>query len=308
MRTNDHSLLERFYPLAKANTIFTMNLVPPPQGIVGVHRVGTGQEWWEHTPVQGLVTHVAGLRLASLQIVRRMADQVGDAQFAVQCDEWFRQGLALAEQVLWMDDVGSYKFFVDEERAVESDDILSSQLDGEWSSHSHGFEGVFDTVRVKRALETIERSCLGEFAVTGFATRDGVKNAADSVTFSRAGVAMDTPYGTFTAETDIVGMTYMYAGQVDLGLEIVRRNADNIIRRQGHGWDLPNMVHGDTGARNFGTDYFQKLSIWGVPAALANQRIDGPCGQGGIVENILLAASAPSRQAPGLISSRTDAM
>jgi uncharacterized protein (DUF608 family) len=294
LRTGDDELLDRYYPLVKANTIFTVNLIPPPHGVVGVHRVGTGQEWWEHTPVQGLVTHVAGLRLASLQIAARMAATVGDDEFAAQCDEWFRDGLALAERELWMDDVASYKFFVDSERGVESDDILSSQLDGEWSSRSHGFDGVFDAGRVERSLATIERTCLGEFAMNGFAMRAGASDSAAAVTFSRDGIPMDTPYGTFTAETDIIGMTYMYAGGRETGLEIVRRNADNIIRRQGHGWDLPNMIRGDNGLRNFGTDYFQKLSIWGVPAALAGQPIDGPCREGGLVDNILLAAQASS--------------
>lgn len=294
LRTKDDRLLDRYFPLVKANTIFTMNLVPPPRGVIGVHRVGTGQEWWEHTPVQGFVTHVAGLRLASLQIAARMATAVGDDDFVRQCDEWFRDGLALAEAELWMDDGESYKFFVDSERGVESDDILSSQLDGEWSSRSHGFDGVFDAGRVERALATIERTCLGEFAVNGFTTRDGAAGTVGTVTFSRDGVPADTPYGTFTAETDIIGMTYMYAGSREVGLDIVRRNADNIIRRQGHGWDLPNMVRSDNGLRNFGTDYFQKLTIWGVPAALAGQAIDGPCRDGGLVNNILRAAQAPS--------------
>lgn len=290
LRTRDQTLVERFYPVVKANTIFTINLQPPPNGVVGVHRVGTGQEWWEHTPVQGLVTHVAGLRLASLQIAARMARAVGDDSFAAQCDRWFSEGKELAERTVWMEDAGSYMFFRDEERGAESDDILSSQLDGEWSSRSHGFDGVFAADRVRRTLATIRDACVGDFAVSGFATREGTAEAHSSITFSRDGEPMDTPYGTFTAETDIIGMTYMYAGDRDLGLEIVRRNADNIIRLQGHGWDLPNMVRGDNGLRNFGTDYFQKLSIWGVPAALEGQPIDAPCRDGGLVAKVLAAA------------------
>ncbi len=50
------------------------------------------------------------------------------------------------------------------------------------------------------------------------------------------------------------------------------------------------MVRGSDGKRNFGTDYFQKLSIWGVPAALASQPIEGPIQEGGLVHQLLRAA------------------
>ena len=274
--TGDDTVLTEFYDVVKTNTQFTMTLVPPPAGVISVHRIGTGQEWWEHTPVQGMVTHVAGLRLASLQIAARMADAVGDNAFSAQSAAWFRDGQRLAEGSLWMDDASSYMFFSGP-GGERSDDILSSQLDGEWSSFAHGFDGVFDPDRVARVLTTIDRSCNGPYAVMGFATKAGVPDAASTVTFSRQGVPEgDTAYGTFTAESDIIGMTFMYHGRTDTGMEIVRRTADNMIRKEGHGWDLPNMVRGSDGKRNFGTDYFQKLSIWGVPAALASQPIEGP--------------------------------
>ena len=109
--TGDDTVLTEFYDVVKTNTQFTMTLVPPPAGVISVHRVGTGQEWWEHTPVQGMVTHVAGLRLASLQIAARMADAVGDNAFGAQCAAWFRDGQRLAEGSLWMDDASSYMFF-----------------------------------------------------------------------------------------------------------------------------------------------------------------------------------------------------
>lgn len=50
-----------------------------------------------------------------------------------------------------------------------------------------------------------------------------------------------TRYGTFPPETLIVGMTYMYNGDPKLGLEICRRNMDNLVRVQGYPWDLPKL-------------------------------------------------------------------
>ena len=87
-------------------------------------------------------------------------------------------------------------------------------------------------------------------------------------------------------------MTYMYHGQKELGLEIARRNMDNIIRLQGLGWDMPNLIRCDTGARTYGADYYQNMVLWGLPAALAGQDLAGPCRDGGLVSEMLNAASA----------------
>jgi hypothetical protein len=66
---------------------------------------------------------------------------------------------------------------------------------------------------------------------------------------------------------------------------------DNLVRRQGHGWDLPNMVRCDTGARHFGTDYFQNMMLWAVPAAIAGQDLTGPCQPGGLVDRVIRAGA-----------------
>jgi hypothetical protein len=152
---------------------------------------------------------------------------------------------------------------------------MSSQLDGEWANYFHGLGGVFNPERVKVVLQTIRRTCLVDCGVAGFATREG---EADLI-----------GYGTFPPEINLVGMTYMYHGEKEMGLEIVRRNMDNLVRRQGHAWDLPNLVRCDSGARTFGTDYFQNMMLWAVPAALAGQDLKGPCKSGGLVDRMLRA-------------------
>ncbi|MGD2158194.1 MAG: GH116 family glycosyl-hydrolase [Anaerolineales bacterium] len=293
LRTGDDNILREFYPSVKRNTEFTMTLKPPPEGIISVHREGVGQEWWEHTPVYGMVTHVGGMRLSNLCIVKRMAEALGDQDFADQCQEWIEGGSRLLEENLWAGD--SYLFYFDpqaEEAEFEyledvtrrvgvpqkrSDDIMSSQLDGEWANYFHGLGGVFRQERVKKVLETIQKTCLVDCGVVGFATREGDPDLIG--------------YGTFPPEINLVGMTYMYHGQKELGLEIVRRNMDNLVRVQGHAWDLPNLVRADTGARTFGTDYFQNMMLWAVPAALSGEDLSAPCKPGGLVDRVLRAGA-----------------
>ena len=66
---------------------------------------------------------------------------------------------------------------------------------------------------------------------------------------------------------------------------------DNIIRQQGLGWDMPNLIRCDTGARTYGADYYQNMVLWGLPAALAGQDLAGPCKKDGLVARMLRAAN-----------------
>jgi uncharacterized protein (DUF608 family) len=277
LRTGDEGILREFYPAVKKNTEFTVSLTPGEHGIISFHREGKGQEWWEFTPVYGMVTHLAGVRLAQLRFAHDMAEHVGDKEFARQCQTWIQKAQDLTEKHLWNEDTQSYAFYVYPEKNMRSDDIMSSQLDGQWMVDLHGLPAVFRKDRIQAALKTIERTCLVEMGVAGFA---------------EPGKGPDLGrYGTFPPEVLIVAMTYMYQGERELGLEIARRSMDNIIRVQGLGWDMPNLIRCDTGARTYGADYYQNMVLWGLPAALANENLAGPCQPGGLVYEVLKASS-----------------
>ncbi|MDO8685338.1 MAG: GH116 family glycosyl hydrolase, partial [Clostridiales bacterium] len=273
LRTGNDDILREFYPAVKKNTIFTMNLKPAPEGIISVPWEGAGQEWWEHSPVYGMVSHVAGMRLSNLSIAGRMAEHMGDGDFADKCRDWYEQGSKLMEEKLWVGD--TYMFYRDPGTGKESDDIMSSQLDGDFANYIHGFKGVFRDDRAKKVLETIEKTCLVSCGVAGFA--------------SHAGDAQLDVYGTFTAEIIMVGMTYMYHGMYELGMDIIHRNMDNLVRQQRHAWDLPNLIRCDTNERTFGTDYFQMMILWAVPAAMQVRDVSAPCKHGGLVDRVIRA-------------------
>ncbi len=279
LRTGDIGVIEEFYPAVKKNTEFTVGLTPGKHGIISFPREGNGQEWWEHTPVYGMVTHLAGVRLAQLRFSKHMADAMKDDAFSKQCDQWIALASKLTEENLWNEETRSYDFFRYPAKDMLSTDIMSSQLDGQWMVDLHGLPAVFRKDRIKTALKTIEDTCLVE--IGGMAG------------FSEPGKGPDLArYGTFPPEVNIVAMTYMYNGQRELGLEIARRNMDNIIRVQGLGWDMPNLIRCDNGKRTYGADYYQNMVLWGLPAALDNQDLAGPCQSGGLVDRVLKGAAS----------------
>jgi uncharacterized protein (DUF608 family) len=284
LRTGDDSVVREFYPAVKKNMKFTVGLASGEHGIVSFHREGKGQEWWEHTPVYGMVTHLAGVRLAQLRFAHDMAKHIGDEQFAEQCKSWIREASDLTEKHLWNDKTRSYVFYLYPDKGMRSDDIMSSQLDGQWMVDLHGLPPVFRKDRIDAALDTIAKTCLVDMGVAGFA------EPGKGADLSR--------YGTFPPEVNIVAMTYMYHGRRELGLEIARRNMDNIIRVQGLGWDLPNLIRCDTGARTYGADYYQNMVLWALPAALATEDLTGPTKQGGLVHRILRAAAEKPATSP----------
>lgn len=279
-RTKDDGVLREFYPSIKKSTIFTMTMTPGPDGILMARptpdgKPRTGQLPWEHTPATGMVPFIASMRLFNLQIAKRMAEATGDQEFADQCQEWFDHTKAVMDEKLWAGD--SYLFYYDPVTGEKNDDILSAQLDADWASMSRGLSGVFQGDRAKTTLDTIKRSCETDYGFVGFASRmEGPKLHG---------------YGTFYPENVIVGMTYIYHGETEYGLEIIRRFVHNVVCKQRHPWDTPNLITCDTGERLYGTDYNQNMLLWAIPAALAGQELTAPCASGGLVDRVLQASA-----------------
>ena len=280
-RSGDASVLDDFYASVKRANTFTMNLHKGPGGPISMPDIG-GMEWFEFGEWAGMATHMGGLRLAELRIVERMAEAVGD--HASECRTWFAEGSRAMEEDMW---VGSYYLnFFEKETGKRSDDVMGYQLDGEWTARYHGLPGVFRSDRVTTTLDTIRRINIAlapEIGAVNFARPDGIPLPATSK------VATYGRFTMFSPEMVLLAMTYAYAGELEFGLEILRKHWENLCLKQGHAWDLPNMVVGDSGKRIFGTDYYQNMMLWAMPAAIAGQTIETSCASGGLIARMLRA-------------------
>ena len=180
----------------------------------------------------GIVPHVGGVHLAMLRDGR--ADgRAGRATrpFAEQCRTVDRSRARKASNTkMW---TGRYYLTLwDEKAGKKSDLIFAYQLDGEWMaalprparrlparSRPHH-------ARDDRASATCRRAPYGAMQLRQ-AGRDGAPAARVP-----AGVGYH-PYDFFLPEVMMLGMTYMYDGQNELGLELTRRSMDNIVCKQG---------------------------------------------------------------------------
>jgi uncharacterized protein (DUF608 family) len=290
--THDDAVLKEFYPSLKRANDFSMNL-RPKYGLSqvmsmpepGTDRGGLGDTEWFEAPEpgwKGYVTHAGGVRMAQVQVMKRIAEAAEDPEYAEKCDQWLEAGADVLENKLWN---GRYYLnFNDPDNKLKSDLIFGYQLDGQWICDAHGVPGVFPKPRVDAALQAIrDANCaLSQTGATNYANPDG----------SPAKVGGYGTYGYFPPELMMLAMTYMYEDQREFGLDLLRRCMENIVCQWGYTWDAPNTIRGDmdTGQRHFGADYYQNMMLWFAPAALAGKDMNGPLREGGLVRRVRDAA------------------
>jgi hypothetical protein len=84
---------------------------------------------------------------------------------------------------------------------------------------------------------------------------------------------------------------YIYAGQVEFGLEVMRRTFHNNVCRQGLSWYGENSFDTVTGKWRSGTEYITRMFLWNVMAAAAGKDIAACSRDGSLVQRALHAAS-----------------
>jgi uncharacterized protein (DUF608 family) len=282
-RTGDDAILREFYESVKHCNTFTMNLRRGPGGPISMPEIG-GMEWFEFGEWAGMATHLGGLRLAELRMMQRMAEAVGDGDYVECCREWFAEGSSAMEEEMW---AGNYYLnFWEPSTGKRSDDVMGYQLDGEWTARYHGLPGVFQKERVLATLDTIRRCNIAltpEVGAANFCRPDGSPLSKDSK------VAHYGQYAMFCPEMVLLAMTYLYAGESDFGLDLARKGWESLCLKQGYMWDLPNNIHGDTGQRVFGTDYYQNMLLWALPAAVTGVDLKTSCKTGGLIDAVMRA-------------------
>lgn len=295
----DKGFLKEFYPVVKRSTAWTVNLCKSPlysvgERIIAMPRHGDTEEevpreWFEadEPGFFGMTAHVGGLHLAQLRITQRMAEEVGDLEFARQCEGWLQAGAEAMEKRLW---TGFYYLnCFDAETGKKSDLVFGYQLDGKWITDHHGLPSILPEERVKVVLGTIKRYniALSKHGAVNYVNPDGTPRYPAKPNTWDYGV-----YSYFPAEVLMLSMTYMYNGEREFGLDLAHKVWHNIVCRQGYTWDMPNIMRGDvdTGERTVGNDYYQSLMLWSLPSAIEGKDFGAPAKRGGLVDRVIRAA------------------
>jgi uncharacterized protein (DUF608 family) len=299
-RTKDDAILREFYPSIKKAVTYTIELRSGAEGIVSVPAgdrnptqphtpPGGGLDWFEGNGWFGMTPHVGGIHLAMLRMAERMAQHMGDDTFAQQCKEWIQQGSEQMESKLWTGDY--YLAYYEPETNKKSDLVFGYQLDGDWMAKYHGLPGVFQADRATKALAKIKATCvaINRYGAANFARSSA--SPANPKDFAAWGVGYGA-HGYFPPEVYMLGATYIYGGDKETGTEIIRTCQEGISAKYGYTWTQPNVVSGDTGRRIYGSDYYQNMMLWIVPAALDGQDVEAATSGAGFIDKVLNAGKS----------------
>ncbi len=139
----------------------------------------------------------------------------------------------------------------------------------EWCVQVTGLPSVLPEKQVESALRTIVRLNMQAtaYGLVNGVTPDGMRHDA--------GYEESNDHGkhTFVSESLCSAMTYMYHGQKETGLEIVRRLYESIALKSASPWNQRCLINAETGLPVWGDDYYSNMAVWAVPMAMAGQGI-----------------------------------
>jgi uncharacterized protein (DUF608 family) len=283
-RDRDERVLQEFYPSARSALQYMQSLDQDGDGLPELDSDPIPNQFYGAWPWYGVSIYVAGLWIASVKIMQRMAEAYGDKATLVLCQEWAERASGIVERLLWDDK--AYLLYCERNTGRVSDTVLANQLAGQWCARLHGLDSIYPSDHINSSLQTILDLC-------GRKTSAGLLNSSN-----RRGepdlTGVPHSNGIFTGECIAVGATMAYEGRSQDGSEVVRRMMESIVVREKAGWDLPNILDAD-GKVIHGTDFYQMMILWSIPLALKGQGIYEACAKGGLIDGILESAK-PDRE------------
>ncbi len=132
-----------------------------------------------------------------------------------------------------------------------------------------GLPDVLPREQVSAALDTVERLI---FRATSYGLINGV--TAEGKPFdTKLNQAGDHAKHIFVGENLCAGMTFLYHGRRDAGLEIARRLFSAMFVKTRAPWNQRCLLNGEAGLPQWGEDYYSNMVIWALPMALRGESV-----------------------------------
>jgi uncharacterized protein (DUF608 family) len=295
--TGDGAFMKEFYPSVKKALQYSFTQRPDlgAAQIIAMppHREHAWNdiEWYEDRSMYGYVTHPGGLRLAGAEMLKAWAQVMGDSEEVAYLDTLIAAGKEALQKYLWKGD--HYLIYNDPKTGKTLDAFFSPTLNGQLFARFSGVPPVFPKENVESVL-TLLRDKVCKISKLGmppiYAEPDGSNWKRDKTGY----LSGEFVYTNF--QVIFNAMTFMYEGQKDFGLELLRKNLHLSYCDWGYTWDgtCSCSAGGDTGEVNYGWDYWFNWCIWTAPAALLNKDVTALSQPGGLVHSVLLAGKAKS--------------
>jgi uncharacterized protein (DUF608 family) len=290
--TGDDAFMREFYPAVKKALEYSFSQRPElgASQIIAMPPVRPGtwndSEWFEDRSMRGYVSHPGGLRLAGAEMLKEWAQAMGDAEEVQKLDVLIAAGKEAMQRHLWRDN--HYLIYNDTETGQVLDAFFTPQLNGQYYARFAGVPAVFPKENVDKVLGLL-RDKVCRISQLGMPP---IYSLPDGSRWTRDKTGYLTGEYIYTNHQVIWNaITFIYEGQKEFGLELLRKNLALSYCKWGYIWDGTNCCSagGDTGEVNYGWDYWFNWSIWTAPAALLNQDVSALAKPGGLAYRILEA-------------------
>ena len=277
--TGDDGVLDEYYESVKAGVNFMKWVDQDGDGLIDVKGNNQGYDDWPS--MAGAAVHISGYWLATLRMAERMAEKMGDREFAEDCRSWIERGSRSAEDKLWNEALGSYLLYHQPETGIRSDSILSDQLFGECFARLHGLPRVFPEERTRQVLETIWDHNVK-------AARFGVRTAVTpDLRNVEGGLYSDLQAPSYSSL--VPSMLMVDSGDAARGLEVMRSTWHQMVVDGQMAWDMPACVTPE-GKAGYGLEYYHNTMLWALPMAVLGEDLRGYAADTGFAGRVARAA------------------
>ena len=295
--TGDEAFMKEFYPSVKKALEYSFTQRPDlgPSQIIAMppHREHAWNDidWFEDRPLYGYVTDAGGLRLAGAEMLKAWAQAMGDSEEVAYLANLVAAGKQAMQKYLWKGD--HYMVYNDPKTGKKLDAFFSPQINGQYYARFAGLPPVFPKENVANILAVL-RDKVCKISKLGmpplYSEPDGTIWNTDKTGYLTGQYVYTNHQVIWNA------ITFIYEGQREFGLELLRKNLHLSYCDWGYLWDGTNCCSagGDTGEVNYGWDYWFNWSIWTAPAALLNKEITALTQPGGLVHRMLEAGKEKS--------------
>jgi uncharacterized protein (DUF608 family) len=196
-----------------------------------------------------------------------------------------KAGERTLQEKLWLGD--HYAVMNDPESGTLTEAVFLPSLNGQFFTGIHGVPPVFPKENAAKQMEHFKKAgTISRFGIPPLYSAPGGKPWEENNTGYLSGKYLFTNH-----QVTQTAVTFIQAGQRDFGIELLRRQYENIAHRWGYMWDGPNACSstGDNGERSAGWDYYFNWVVWTAPAALAGQDVAAFCRPGGLGHKVIQA-------------------
>jgi uncharacterized protein (DUF608 family) len=277
----DDSILEEYYDSVKEGIHFMQTVDADGDGLLDVK--GNNQLYDNWPTMAGAAIHVSGYWIATLHVAVKMAEKMGDREFAEECRSWISAGSESIESKLWNEPAGSYLLYHQPETGARSDSILSDQLNGQWFADLYDLPRIYSEDRVRKVLKTIWSH---NVATAKYGLRTAIKPDLTSDMEGFYSSKQSPNYSSITPAMEMI-----YSSDAQRGLDLMQSIWYKLVIEKSNAWDMPCQMTAD-GDVAFGLEYYHNTMLWTLPIAVLGQNVRTFCQPQGMAHRIITAASS----------------